>query len=283
MTIAAGGQASARPEGAAAGDGVAGPGGTGAGPIVILSYAHSGAQHVQASLAAGTELACTSSTGILPLCAAAAEAWRRVEGLDGQKMSRLATATVRGLVTAQVTTILAGAGKIRWCELAIIAPSAAELFLQVFPQAVFVCVHRRCLDMVDAGMRASPWGLQAPWLMPYLLRYSVNSVASLAAYWADSTEGLLAFEKANPGAARRVRYEDAVVRADETLSAVRGWLQLPAEYGNTFSAQPAYPESAAQPVPSDRPEVPVDMIPQQLRQRIARLQAELGYAPLLAD
>jgi hypothetical protein len=263
-----------------AGEGLARPGGTGNGPIVVLSYAHSGAQHVQAGLAAGTELACTSGTGILPLCVAAAEAWRRVEGVAGRRMSRLATATVRGLVTAQVTTILAGAGKLRWCELATIAPSAAELFLQIFPQAVFVCVHRSCLDMVDTGIRANPWGLQSQWMMPYLQRYSANSVASLAAYWADSAEGLLAFEKANPGSTRRVRYEDAAVTADETLSAVRAWLQLPAERSSTFSAQSAFPEPVAQPLPPDRPEVPVEMIPQQLRQRITRLQVELGYGPL---
>ena len=40
-----------------------------------------------------------------------------MEGHDGHVMSRLAAASVRGLITAQVTEILAGTGKTRWCEL----------------------------------------------------------------------------------------------------------------------------------------------------------------------
>ena len=43
------------------------------GPVIMLAYAHSGADRVQDALAAGTKLACTAGTGIIPLCAAAAE------------------------------------------------------------------------------------------------------------------------------------------------------------------------------------------------------------------
>lgn len=43
-----------------------------AAPVVILSYAHSGARLVQQALADGIDLACTEATGILPLREAAA-------------------------------------------------------------------------------------------------------------------------------------------------------------------------------------------------------------------
>jgi hypothetical protein len=207
--------------------------------------------------------------------------WRRVEGRPGMAMSHLAAAAICRLVTAQVTTVLASSGQTRWCELATAPADAAETFLQVFPHARFVCVHRSCLDVVRAGVRANPWGLQGQSLSPYLLTYPGNSVAALAAYWANSAEQLIAFEKANPEAAHRVRYEDVAVHPDRVLASVRAALGLgSAERDGAF---PAQAEAQADPdTASTEPEakVPTEMIPEPLRQRISHLHAELGYAPL---
>lgn len=235
---------------------------------------------MQEVLAESTGLACTVGTGIIPLCAAAAETWRRVEGHNGQTMSRLAAASVRGLITAQVTAILAGSGKARWCELATSDPGAVRPFLQVFPHAVVVCVHRGCLDMVRAGVAASPWGLQGPAFEPYLQPYHGNSVAALAAYWANATGELLAFEDANPQITRRLRYEDATADPGEAVAALRAWLRLDGEPGAAFPGQfqPAEPDQAA--FASPQPEVPVEMIPPPLRQRVSQLHDRLGYPPL---
>jgi hypothetical protein len=105
-------------------------------------------------------------------------------------------------------------------------------------------------------------------------------VAALAAHWASATEELLAFEDANPQITRRVRYEDATGRPGEALAALRGWLRLDGGHGATFPQQapPAAPGGTA-----DRPagpEVPVEMIPPPLRQRISRLHSNLGYPSL---
>jgi hypothetical protein len=111
------------------GDGGAGHGGAGHGPVIVLSYLYSQAGHVQHALAAGTTLVCTAGTGIVPLCMAAAQTWQRIErpnGHAGQVMSPLAASTIRGLVTVQLTALLAGAGGTRWCELATAPPGAAE-------------------------------------------------------------------------------------------------------------------------------------------------------------
>lgn len=252
--------------------------GEGAGPVILLSYAYSGGPRVQEALAADTSLACTSATGVIPLCEGAAETWRRVEGHNGQAMSALAVSTVRGLITAQVTTILAAAGKTRWCELATASPTVAGPFLQVFPHTAFVCVHRNCLDVIRAGVQASPWGLQGQGLVPYLLPYPGNSVAALAAYWANSTEELLAFEAANTGITSRVRYEDVAADPDEALAGVRASLGLGGgRPGRTFVEQFAAPDQAAR---APAAEVPLAMIPRPMRQRIGRLHTELGYPPL---
>jgi hypothetical protein len=258
----------------------------------VLSYAHSGAGQVQDLLAAGTDLACTSSTGIIPLAGGAAEAWRRVEGQPGPAMSRLAVSTIRGLLTAQIAVILAGSGKSRWCELVTAPPSAADPFLQVFPQTGFVCVHRSCDEVVRAGVQASPWGVWGPGLAPYFLSHPGNSVAAMAAYWANSTEQLLAFEAANAGAAHRVRYEDVLAAPGQALAAVRASLRLgdaapagipgapsgPGPAGpDAAGADAAGPDPAGQEVPE--PAMPVEAIPDPLRERISRLHDQLGYPP----
>src|SRR5262252_1198000 len=179
-----GGGASAeqRPQPAARGPATAGAGAPNS-PIIVLSYTYAGAERVQDALAEGSSWGCTSGTGIIPQCAAAAEAWRRIEGQQGMTMSRLAVAAIRGLVTAQIAAILVRSGQPRWCELATAAPGAAETFLQVFPGAHFVCAHRSCLDVIHAGVQANPWGLLAQSFKPFLLAYPGNSVAALAAYW----------------------------------------------------------------------------------------------------
>jgi hypothetical protein len=250
-------------------------------PIIVLSYPYAGAERVQDALAAGSRLACTSGTGILPQCAAAAETWRHIEGQQSTDMSRLAEAATRGLVTAQIAAILASSGQPRWCELATAAPGAAETFLQIFPHAHFVCVHRSCLDVIRACVQANPWGLQGHGFRPFLLAYPGNSVAALAAYWVTCEEQLLAFERANEQAADGVRYEDVTSRPDHALAPVRAALGL----GNTDGdgVSPAQPEWLAE--PGDAPAepdatVPAEMIPEPLRQRITLLHAELGYPPL---
>jgi hypothetical protein len=249
-------------------------------PIIVLSYAYAGAERVQNALAVGSSLGCTSGTGIIPQCAAAAEVWRRIEGQQGTTMSRLAAAAIRGLVTAQIAAILASSGQPRWCELATAAPGAAETFLQVFPDAHFVCVHRSCLDVIRAGVQANPWGLQPQSFRPFLLAYPGNSVAALAAYWVTSTEQLLGFERANQQATDRVRAEDVTAQPGQALAGVRAALGIgDTESDNIPPAQRGWlTEPGGAPAQPDAT-VPAEMIPQPLRERITDLHAELGYPP----
>jgi hypothetical protein len=249
-------------------------------PIIVLSYAYAGAERVQNALAVDSSLGCTSGTGVIPQCAAAAEAWRRIEGQQGTTMSRLAATAIRGLVTAQIATILARSGQPRWCELATASPGAAGAFLQVFPDAHFVCVHRSCLDVIRAGVQANPWGLQGQSFKPFLLAYPGNSAAALAAYWVSSTEQLLGFERANRRATDRVRYEDVTRQPGQALAAVRAALGLGDTSSDaTLPAQPGWPAEPADAPAEPDATVPAGMIPEPLRQRITELHAELGYPP----
>jgi hypothetical protein len=248
------------------------------GPVVVLSYAFSGAPRIQRMLAAGADLACTYGTGIMAQCANAAQESRQQAGRDDPAWPQPEMPVSPEPIQAQVMQILAGAGKSRWCELATGYAGAAEAFGRVFPDAAFVCVHRSCQDVIRAGTRVSPWVLQRQALGPYLLSYGGNTVAALAAYWVHSAERLLAFERANPHSARRIRYEDMTGGATAALGAIRAWLRL--ESASSSAAFPAWPEPAesAQSVTWSRElPVPSDLIPPPLRDRIAGLHAELGY------
>jgi hypothetical protein len=258
-----------------------GPDRPGEDPVVILSYLYSGAALVQEALSEDSHLARTQSTGILPLCAAAADTWQRVEGGNGQRLSRLALVSVRQLVTTQVAVLLAAAGKTRWCELAAASADTDAVFRQVFPHAGFVCVHRSCTGVVAAGVEASPWGVLGPPIGRYALAHPGNSVAALAAYWVRSTDLLLQFERANLEAAHRVRFEDVVTDPVRALTDVRSSLRLIGEDEGLHAPDrtDSVTEEAGA-LTESRREVPVEMIPEDLRQRIDLLHAELGYSQL---
>jgi hypothetical protein len=252
-------------------------------PVIILSYAYSGAAAVQQALADGTNLACTTGTGILPLCEVAAASWARVEERPANSISQLAISSVRALVSAQLTVLLAAMGSgCRWCELAISGPSAAAAFLQIVPAARIVCVHRDCREVVAAAARAQPWGVAGSVMAQFAFDFPGNTAAAIAAYWVAATERLLAFEAANPQAAIRLRYEDAMRGTRRALTGVQSALQL-----QPTSEHWVPPDILASAGPdgedlhTPEPPMPVEMIPAELRNRIVQLQAELGY-PLLA-
>jgi hypothetical protein len=105
------------------------------GPVVVLATAYSGAARLRTLLEDCPDLACTSGTGILPLCEQAAAVWRTADGRAPQGTpSRLAAAATRALADALITSVLARAGQRRWCEFCSAMPRAATAFAQLYPQ-----------------------------------------------------------------------------------------------------------------------------------------------------
>jgi len=157
------------------------PGAPGA-PVIVLTYAHAGAEHLRPLLAGHLDLACTSGTGLLPLCQQAATTWRHVEGQPGSALSELAAASIRALATSVITTVLAQTGKRRWCEFATAPPRSTETFLRLYPGTRIICLHRGCADVIRAALHASPWGLSGTSFAPFTAAYPGSTVAALAAY-----------------------------------------------------------------------------------------------------
>jgi Sulfotransferase family len=246
-------------------------------PIVMLTYAHAGAELLAQLLSASPSIACTAATGLLPACHAAISAWTQADGRGGPPRP-LAIKSVRALATTMIIDIQARAGAPRWCETAFSPPEVAQSFLQVFPATRFICLHRSMSEVLGEAIRAYPWGLAGTPMWTHGAGYPGNSVAGIASYWTARTEGLLDFENSHPGSCLRVRYEDLAADRDGQA----GFLF--AALGLDHSRLGVPPEPAAIERPDGRgagtpgePAWPPGLIPAALMAQAADLQARLGY------
>jgi hypothetical protein len=244
-------------------------------PVIVLTYAHSGAELLRSLLARHPDLACTSGTGVLQLCQQAATAWRRTDGLADGPLPALAAASIRNLAGTIITTLLAAEGRRRWCEISTAEFAAAETFLELFPATRVLCLHRNCPDVVYAAVHASPWGPAGQAIAPFVSAHPASTAAALTAYWTVHAGRLLAFERAHPGTCHRVRYEDltggscsglhAFLGLDDHGSALPGWAAASAP-----TTADAHDRSAP---------FPARQIPPGLLDQAGSLMNVLGYPP----
>jgi Sulfotransferase family len=245
-----------------------------AAPVIVLTYAHAGAQLLNSALSASRALACTSATGLLPLCHEAVSTWQQAEDRNGPP-SLLAISSVRALATTMITVIQARCGTSRWCETAFTPPAVAETFLQVFPEARFLCLHRSLRGVLGEAARAYPWGLGGSPFWAYAAPHPGNNAATIAAYWAARTGALLDFEAEQPGSCLRVRYEDLAADRGHRVSQIFAALGLEAPE----PAVPRQQEEDAAAGAEPGPPVPPDRIPPELLAKVRDLHIGLDYDP----
>jgi Sulfotransferase family len=259
------------------------PAGPSCGPVVVLSYAFAGADLLTEALSASRSLACTSGTGLIPVCHAALAAWQQADDQAGPP-SALAIKSVRALAGAMMTAIQARTGAARWCETALAQPAAADSFLQVFPSAAFVCVYRDLPGVLADGLAACPWGLGGSPFWRHSARYPGNSVAAIAAWWEAAARSLLDFEARHPSSCTRVHGEH--IAADPAAAAARIASCLSLDVGSTpvgrIRTGAAGPAAAGHDAPASqlRPAALRQLILPELLPAISRVQAELGYDQL---
>jgi hypothetical protein len=249
-------------------------------PVVVLGTAHAGSNLLRFLLDQHPDLACTAGTGILPLCEQAIAVWRSADGRPGGSPSPLAVSATRALSDSVITSVLARTGKRRWCEVVSAMPDIAETFLQLYPGARFLCLHRACPGFIRAVLDASPWGIADPLFAPFSRAYPANTVAALTAYWVTQTASLLALERAHPQAALRIRFEDLTADEHATAAAVMSFL------GIGTSRDAALPVGSQVPPERDRPgpypDFPAALIPPALLPPASDLLRQLDYPPLPA-
>jgi hypothetical protein len=246
-------------------------------PVIVLTYAESGAGRLSSLLADHPDLSLTSATGLLPLCQQAAQTWQRADKRD---FSALAATSTRAIASSVIISILASTGRPRWCEISTAHTDSAEIFLRLFPRTRFLCMHRSCADVIYSGLAANPWGLAESVFWPFAQRFPGNNVAPVAAYWAAHTEQLLEFEENHRTACGRVRYEDLVTEPAETAGRICEFLGLDSDDwpGREVAGAPGPPDHPD--APGGGAGVPSRMLPPALFDQVNKLLAKLAYPPL---
>lgn len=249
--------------------------GAGTEPIVLLTFPYSGAEVLSDMICALPGVVCTSRTGVIPLCHAAASTWKNIDR-SRQPLSPLAVASIRSLTSPMLAVLAADSGARRWCETVISGAPVAETFLRVYPGARFICFYRRCDSVIADVVSKNPWGLGDTdfWLHPSAAQG--NSVATIAGHWLDRVQGLLEFEAAHAQSAIRARYED--LGHPSAVDALCEFASLPSVNRVSEPIAPCSQPPAAAPAPAP---VPTSRIPPAMRQRVNELHDRLGYPPLL--
>lgn len=115
---------------------------------------------------------------------------------------------------------LARSGKRRWADKSLSNVFHLDLLASLWPEARFLLLHRHCMDFIEGGLTASPWGLSDYGFSQVAQMSPTNSVTALAAYWVDRTQRLLEFEQRSCAHSLRLRYEDLVLSTVSELSRI---------------------------------------------------------------
>jgi hypothetical protein len=245
------------------------------GAAAVLTYAGSGIPRLRAMLETMPEMEWLAGADLVQLCARIARDWRAVDDrADGVPV--LARRGIRLLLGAMLAPRLAVSGKRRWCTPALAStPAAADAFAAVFPQARFISLHRNCLDMIYAGLAASPWGLAGgQGFDGFAAAHPGNTVAALAEYWCTQTERILAVEDAHPGRCMRVLYEELDTDPPGIVGKIRDFLGLdPMDVVDVLGPVGTGVVGAGRTVPAER-------IPPHLLAQVTTLAQRLGYPAL---
>jgi hypothetical protein len=246
-------------------------------PVIILSYACSGADLLASALSASSALSCTEGTGMLPLCHSAMATWQRVEDRTGGP-SALAIKSVRALIGAMLAVTYSAAGATRWCETSYAPATVADSFLQIFPAATFLCLHRGLAGVLADGSATYPWGLGSSPFWPYSGPHPGNNAATVAAYWVASSRSLLDFEARHPQSCVRVSHDQLAAGLHE--EAERIFIRLGLDTRDLAVLQASDGNASAELAAPARTQIPVDQLPVPLLDSINEIHAELGIPGL---
>jgi protein-tyrosine sulfotransferase len=258
-------------------------------PAAVLTCAFSGMSRLRELLESHSNIACISGAGVPYLCKRITDSWMQVDSGPAGSPA-LAGIAIRRMIATMLTPYLAYRGKKRWCDTSIGSAEFAEIFLQVFPFAKFICLYRNCTNVIKAFLGAFPGDLSGHGIDPYLVKHPGNNTAAVARYWVVTTEATLTFEEAHPEHCHRVRYEDLTAQTAGVLDGVCSFLLADpgpgspgvSSIGDQLRAGPAAaaPEGEAEDGHAWTAPIQEDSIPPMLRARINDLLGRLDYPTL---
>jgi hypothetical protein len=188
-------------------------------PVIVLAGARSGSTLLRRILDAHPDLGCPPETNIAKICTQLMLPWSVMDPSSSEgSLSRHAQSSIHAVATSLFAEYLLRHGKVRWCEKSIGTAQVADRFFELYPKAKFICLYRHCMDVIDSGLEASPWGLTGYGFDQFAIKGNGNSIAALAAYWIELNARAVEFEKKHPDECLRVYYEE-LVRDPERVAA----------------------------------------------------------------
>jgi hypothetical protein len=261
--------------------------------VFVLCADQPGPALLRSLLDAHPQLACPPETRLPALCAQLAGVWSQLEG-SPLSVGRVggppaipdaALAGIRHTMNRMMAPYLGRRGKQRYCEQSRGAAAQADVLRAVFPDAKFLCLYRHPLDVIAAGLEASPWGLGGPGPDSYADLSSRNTVLAIAQFWAANVALIMAVEARFHECSHRVRYEDLLADPEGVGDRIFRFLGvapapglpqacLAAERGR---AGPSGYQIGPSPSAGGGWSIPAAMIGSPLTETINVLTAKLGY------
>jgi hypothetical protein len=208
-------------------------------PVFVLCNARSGSTLLRFVLNAHPDLACPPETNVPALSAQLATVWSLIEGAPIAKergdappaVPSAALSGVRRTLEDMMGSYLVRKGKSRYCDKSLGTARWADLLLQVFPEAKFICLYRHPMDVVASGIEACPFGVTGYGFDPYIAASPGNVVLALARFWAENAGMIAGAEERFPDACYRVRYEDLVAEPELVANGIFDFLGVAAQQG----------------------------------------------------
>jgi hypothetical protein len=208
-------------------------------PVFVLCAVRSGSTLLRFILDAHPQLGCPPETDLPALCAQLAGTSALLagqplaRGRDGtpRPVPGPALDSVRAAMAQLIGPYLARRGKARYCDKSLFSAQHADLLLQVFPAAKFICLYRHPMDVIASCIEACPWGLKGFGLDSYAAAAPGNAVLAGARFWSDHAAAILAVEERYPDRCHRVRYEDLVAEPEAVADGVFRFLGVPPSPG----------------------------------------------------
>jgi hypothetical protein len=213
--------------------------GLGSNPVFVLCNARSGSTLLRFVLNAHPDLACPPETNVPALSAQLATVWSLIEGapIANERgdappvVPEAALSGVRRTLEDMMGSYLLLKGKSRYCDKSLGTARWANLLMQVFPEAKFICLYRHPMDVVASGIEACPFGVSGYGFDPFIAASPGNVVLALARFWVENAGMIAAAEERFPDACHRVRYEDLVADPGLVAKGIFDFLGVAAQPG----------------------------------------------------
>ena len=127
-----------------------------AGAIVVLGSAHSGISLLRRALMARDDVVWIDAPGLVHLGHQVARVWSRVDGRPATS-SALARKAIGAMLQSMILGRLALDGGGAWASTTAPSPrEGVEFFSEMFPATRFLCLHRRCDQVIESVLAARP-------------------------------------------------------------------------------------------------------------------------------